>query len=81
MHADPFPFMGMPNLETSFLFNAFISSVQASELQFEFLSCYLAELSLLDYHCVKFLPSMVAASVVFLARFMLSPKTHPWVMF
>jgi hypothetical protein len=63
------------------LFNAFISSVQASELQFEFLSCYLAELSLLDYHCVKFLPSMVAASVVFLARFMLSPKTNPWVMF
>ncbi|CAJ2675377.1 putative cyclin-A3-1 [Trifolium pratense] len=52
--------------------------IDASELQFEFLGCYLAELSLLDYHCVKFLPSMVAASVVFLARFMLSPKTHPW---
>ncbi|XLU23481.1 hypothetical protein S245_059547, partial [Arachis hypogaea] len=39
---------------------------------------YLAELSLLDYNCVKFLPSLVAASVVFLARFMPSPKTHPW---
>lgn len=63
------------------LFNNFISFVQASELQFEFLCSYLAELSLLDYNCVKFLPSMVAASVVFLARFMLSPKTHPWVMF
>jgi len=63
------------------LFNTFISFVQASELQFEFLCSYLAELSLLDYNCVKFLPSMVAASVVFLARFMLSPKTHPWVMF
>ncbi|KAF1887056.1 hypothetical protein Lal_00046294 [Lupinus albus] len=49
-----------------------------SNLQFEFLCYYLAELSLLDYNCVKFLPSLVAASVVFLARFMLSPMTHPW---
>ncbi|XP_027332265.1 putative cyclin-A3-1 [Abrus precatorius] len=52
--------------------------VDASDLKFELLSCFLAELSLLDYNCVKFLPSLVAASVVFLARFMLSPKTHPW---
>ncbi|CAJ1972741.1 unnamed protein product [Sphenostylis stenocarpa] len=52
--------------------------IDTSDLQFEFLSCYLAELSLLDYNCVKFLPSLVAASVVFLARFMLSTKTHPW---
>ncbi|KAK8472992.1 hypothetical protein PHAVU_001G025700 [Phaseolus vulgaris] len=52
--------------------------VDTSDLQFEFLSCYLAELSLLDYYCVKFLPSLVAASVVFLARFMLSTRTHPW---
>ncbi|XP_054819397.1 cyclin-A3-4-like isoform X2 [Prosopis cineraria] len=55
-----------------------LENYEASELQFEFLTCYLAELSLLDYSCVKFLPSLVAASVVFLARFMLSPKTHPW---
>ncbi|KAF3443534.1 hypothetical protein FNV43_RR13220 [Rhamnella rubrinervis] len=33
-------------------------------LQLEFLGYYLAELSLLDYNCVKFLPSLVAASVV-----------------
>ncbi|KAL2318484.1 hypothetical protein Fmac_032360 [Flemingia macrophylla] len=52
--------------------------VDTSDLHFEFLSCYLAELSLLDYNCVKFLPSFVAASVVFLARFILRPKTHPW---
>ncbi|KAG4953573.1 hypothetical protein JHK82_039192 [Glycine max] len=52
--------------------------VDTSDLQFEFLSCYLAELSLLDYNCIKFLPSLVAASVVFLARFMFSTKTHPW---
>lgn len=53
--------------------------LQTSDLQFEFLCCYLAELSMLDYDCVKFLPSLVAASVVFLARFILNPKTHPWV--
>ncbi|KAI3773738.1 hypothetical protein L1987_48269 [Smallanthus sonchifolius] len=47
-------------------------------LQLEFLSYYLAELSLLDYNCIKFLPSMVAASVTFLSRFMLEPKSHPW---
>ncbi|XP_075516903.1 putative cyclin-A3-1 [Primulina tabacum] len=47
-------------------------------LQLEFLGYYLAELSLLDYECVKFLPSMVAASVTFLSRFILQPKQHPW---
>ncbi|XP_073051551.1 putative cyclin-A3-1 [Primulina eburnea] len=47
-------------------------------LQLEFLGYYLAELSLLDYGCVKFLPSMVAASVTFLSRFILQPKQHPW---
>ncbi|KAI3763011.1 hypothetical protein L1987_53459 [Smallanthus sonchifolius] len=47
-------------------------------LQLEFLSYYLAELSLLEYNCIKFLPSMVAASVTFLSRFMLKPESHPW---
>ncbi|KAF5817578.1 putative cyclin domain-containing protein [Helianthus annuus] len=47
-------------------------------LQLEFLGYYLAELSLLDYSCIKFLPSMVAASVTFLSRFMLKPESHPW---
>lgn len=49
-----------------------------NHLQLEFLGYYLAELSLLDYSCVKFLPSLVAASVIFLARFMIRPKSHPW---
>ncbi|GKA74364.1 retrovirus-related pol polyprotein LINE-1 [Tanacetum coccineum] len=49
--------------------------------QLEFLSYYLAELSLLEYDCIKFLPSMVATSVTFLAKFMLKPKSHPWVRF
>lgn len=51
---------------------------KASSLQLEFLGYYLAELSLLDYGCIKFLPSLVAASVIFLARFILQPKIHPW---
>jgi cyclin A len=34
---------------------------------------------LLDYKCVKFLPSMVAASVIFLARLMIRSKMNPWV--
>ncbi|KAJ4881714.1 Cyclin-A3-4 [Raphanus sativus] len=49
-----------------------------SRLQIEFLCCYLSELSLLDYSCVKFLPSLLAASAVFLARFIIRPKQHPW---
>ncbi|KAG2305200.1 hypothetical protein Bca4012_064268 [Brassica carinata] len=49
-----------------------------SLLQIEFLCCYLSELSLLDYSCVKFLPSLLAASAIFLARFIIRPKQHPW---
>ncbi|KAK6773129.1 hypothetical protein RDI58_028367 [Solanum bulbocastanum] len=51
-----------------------------SNLQLEFLGYYLAELSLLDYNCVKFLPSLVAAAVIFLSRFTLQPKSHPWCL-
>ncbi|KAG5573429.1 hypothetical protein H5410_063195 [Solanum commersonii] len=40
---------------------------QKNNLQLEFLGYYLAELSLLDYNCVKFLPSLVAAAVIFLS--------------
>ncbi|KAF8410142.1 hypothetical protein HHK36_002664 [Tetracentron sinense] len=51
---------------------------KSPNLKLEFLGCYLAELSLLDYGCVRFLPSMVAASVIFLSRFTIRPKMHPW---
>ncbi|KAL8165992.1 hypothetical protein V2J09_007491 [Rumex salicifolius] len=51
---------------------------ERTNLQFECLGYYLAELSLLDYACIKFLPSLVAASVVFLAKFTIDPKKHPW---
>ncbi|KAL3840450.1 hypothetical protein ACJIZ3_025041 [Penstemon smallii] len=49
-----------------------------SSLKLNFLCCYLGDLSLLDYKGVKFLPSLVAASVVFLSRFMLQPNRLPW---
>ncbi|KAE8661552.1 Cyclin-A3-1 [Hibiscus syriacus] len=48
------------------------------ELQLEFLSCYLAELSLLDYGCLRFLPSIVASAAIFLSRFIIQPNAHPW---
>ncbi|KAH9695278.1 cyclin-A3-1 [Citrus sinensis] len=48
------------------------------DLLYEFLSCYLAELSLLDYGCLWYLPSLVAASSIFLSRFIMQPKIHPW---
>ncbi|XP_004292087.1 PREDICTED: putative cyclin-A3-1 [Fragaria vesca subsp. vesca] len=51
---------------------------KSSDLRFEFLGGYLAELSLLDYCCVRFLPSIVAASAVFLSKFTFQPEVHPW---
>ncbi|KAL7188498.1 hypothetical protein ACSBR1_038375 [Camellia fascicularis] len=47
-------------------------------LKLEFLGYYLAELSLLENDYVILLPSLVAASVVFLSRFTIQPKLHPW---
>ncbi|CAL5195130.1 unnamed protein product [Lathyrus oleraceus] len=46
--------------------------------QMEFLACYLLELCLLSSKCIKFLPSIAAASAIFLSRFILEPKDHPW---
>ncbi|GKC39038.1 G2/mitotic-specific cyclin C13-1-like protein [Tanacetum coccineum] len=72
--------MGNPTVKT--FLGRFIRIAQEDydtpNLQLEFLSYYLAELSLLEYGCIKFLPSMIAASVTFLAKFMLKPKSHPW---
>ena len=63
------------------LFSNFILffNCQTPNLKVEFLSFYLAELSLLDYDCIRFLPSIVAASSLFLASFIISPEVHPWV--
>ncbi|KEH35765.1 putative cyclin [Medicago truncatula] len=72
--------MGNPNVIT--FLKRFIGIAcenrKNSNLQFEFLCSYLADLSLLDYECTRFLPSVVAASVIFLARFIIRPGAHPW---
>ncbi|GAA0186041.1 kinase activator [Lithospermum erythrorhizon] len=72
--------MGSPNIKT--FLRGFTRIAQENDetpnLQLEFLGCYLAELSLLDYSCVGFLPSLVAASVIFLSKYTLQPKLHPW---
>ncbi|CAL2279280.1 unnamed protein product [Prunus armeniaca] len=60
------------------LTRAALENSKSSKTQLEFLSCYLVELSLLDYSCVQFLPSVVAASAIFLSRFMIQPEVHPW---
>ncbi|XP_057788189.1 cyclin-A3-1-like [Salvia miltiorrhiza] len=50
-----------------------------SDLEFDFLCCYVAELSLLDYGCARYISSMVAASAIFLAKFILQPKVQ-WTL-
>lgn len=62
----PIPFSGI--LQTSSL-----------SQQFEFLACYAAELTLLEYNFLSYAPSIVAASSVFLAKFILNPTKRPWV--
>ncbi|KAL3498333.1 hypothetical protein ACH5RR_041065 [Cinchona calisaya] len=60
----------------------FIQAAQASynvpSVELEFLANYLAELTLLEYSFLKFLPSLIAASAVFLARWTLDQSDHPW---
>ena len=48
-----------------------------SHLLFESLASYLCELSLLDYAMLRYTPLLVAASAVFLARYVLHPSRKP----
>ncbi|KAH9714707.1 cyclin-A2-4 [Citrus sinensis] len=41
-------------------------------------SSFLQELSLVDYGFLKFIPSIIAASAVFLARWTMDQSSHPW---
>ncbi|XP_072952526.1 cyclin-A3-1-like [Typha angustifolia] len=72
--------MGNPTIKT--FLRRFTKAAQEdskfSNLSFEFLGSYLAELGLLDYGCVRFLPSVVAASAIFVARFTIDSESHPW---
>lgn len=60
----------------------FIQAAQASyevpSVELEFMANYLAELTLVDYSFLKLLPSLIAASAVFLARWILDQSKHPW---
>ncbi|XP_054783221.1 cyclin-A2-4 [Prosopis cineraria] len=60
----------------------FLRAAQASykcpSLELEYLANYLAELSLMDFSFLTFLPSLIAASAVFLARWTLDQSYHPW---
>ncbi|XP_043700929.1 cyclin-A2-4 isoform X2 [Telopea speciosissima] len=60
----------------------FLRAAQASymvpNLELEFLANYLSELTLIDYTFLKFMPSLIAASAVFLARWTLDQSCHPW---
>ncbi|TKY56116.1 Cyclin-A1-1 protein [Spatholobus suberectus] len=49
-----------------------------SSLQLECLTNYIAELSLLEYSMLCYPPSLIAASAIFLAKFILFPSKKPW---
>ncbi|KAL0447484.1 UNVERIFIED_CONTAM: Cyclin-A2-2 [Sesamum latifolium] len=53
-------------------------SYEVPSVELEFLANYLAELTLIEYSFLKFLPSLIAASAVFLARWTLNQSDHPW---
>ncbi|CAN7089735.1 unnamed protein product [Brassica rapa subsp. narinosa] len=63
----------------------FIQAAQASDQvphiemeSMKSLANYLAELTLVEYSFLRFLPSLIAASAVFLARWTLDQSKHPW---
>ncbi|WOK97498.1 hypothetical protein Cni_G06206 [Canna indica] len=75
--------MSSPTIKTFLSFDGLLmlsslNLMQNSSMVLDFLGSYLAELSLLDYGCVQFLPSVIAASAIYLARFTMDPSTHPW---
>ncbi|XP_073059707.1 cyclin-A1-4-like [Primulina eburnea] len=51
---------------------------EAPSLQLECLANYIAELSLIEYNMLCFAPSLIAASSIFLAKFILVPSKKPW---
>ncbi|XP_020223100.1 cyclin-A2-2 isoform X2 [Cajanus cajan] len=53
-------------------------SYKVSDAELEFLANYLAELTLVEYSFLQFLPSLIAASAVLLARWTLNQSEHPW---
>ncbi|XP_048591669.1 cyclin-A2-4-like [Brassica napus] len=60
----------------------FLRAAQASHVmpsvEMEFLANYLTELTLVECEFLKFLPSVIAASAVFLAKWTMNQSSHPW---
>ncbi|CAH8337062.1 unnamed protein product [Eruca vesicaria subsp. sativa] len=60
----------------------FLRAAQASHLmpslEMEFLANYLTELTLIECQFLKYLPSVIAASAVFLAKWTMNQSSHPW---
>ncbi|KAG6409637.1 hypothetical protein SASPL_127678 [Salvia splendens] len=54
------------------------SSYKVPSVELEFLANYLAELTLVEYGFLKYLPSLTAASAIFLARWTLDQSENPW---
>ena len=53
--------------------------MQMPSVEMEFLANYLTELTLVECEFLKFLPSVIAASAVFLAKWTMNQSSHPWV--
>lgn len=72
--------LSVPTIKT--FLRRFIQAAQSSYktpcVELEFLANYLAELALVEYSFVQFLPSLIAASAVFLAGWTLKESEHPW---
>nr|DAD27011.1 TPA_asm: hypothetical protein HUJ06_028479 [Nelumbo nucifera] len=72
--------LSTPTIQT--FLRRFLRAAQAANkepsLELEFLANYLAELTLVEYAFLKFRPSLIAASAVFLARWALDQSCHPW---
>ncbi|KAM0046370.1 putative cyclin domain-containing protein [Helianthus debilis subsp. tardiflorus] len=54
------------------------SSYKVPIVELEYLANYLAELTLTEHSFLKFPPSLIAASAVFLAKWTLDQVEHPW---
>ncbi|XP_022959817.1 cyclin-A2-4-like [Cucurbita moschata] len=54
------------------------TTFKTPSLELECLANYLAELTLVDYGFLNFLPSVIAASAVFLSKWSLDQSSHPW---
>ncbi|XP_035818979.1 cyclin-A2 isoform X7 [Zea mays] len=67
---------------TNTFLRRFLRAAQASRTAhlttLNYLASYLAELTLISYDFMKFLPSEVAASSIFLAKWTLDQSDHPW---